>query len=110
VEIPENIGVLSFSEGLKKLAGRQGVSAAALGNPNRDNELRRKPLDRSDLAFSDSFVGFHLFASIFWFCQRNDTRNVTHRESLLSFSRRELYAQSLRLPQHKGVYRDDDCV
>jgi hypothetical protein len=92
------------------LAGRQGVSTAAFENLNKDGPFSLKPHDPNDLAFSDSFVGFRLFASVFEFCQRNDTRNVTHRESLLSFSRRELYAQSLRLPQHKAVYRDDDCV
>ena len=68
------------------MAGRQGVSAAALRNPNKDNELRRKPLDRSDLAFSDFSLRFRLFAPVFGFYQRNDTQNVTRRERLRSAS------------------------
>jgi hypothetical protein len=42
-----------------ELAGRQGVFAAALENANKDNELRRKPFDRSDLAA----FGFWLWLS-----------------------------------------------
>jgi hypothetical protein len=82
VEVPEDIGVLSFSEGAKELAGRQGVFALAFRNPNKDWSFQHNSHQASELAFSDSFVGFHLFASIFGFCQCNDTRNVTRREGL----------------------------
>jgi len=72
------------------LAGRQGVSADALENPNKDSELRRKPLDRSELGFSDFSLRFRPFAPVFGFFQCNDTRNVTRRERLPSSSRRKL--------------------
>jgi hypothetical protein len=68
------------------LAGRQRVFAATLGNPNRDNELRHKPFDRSDLAFSNISFHFRPFAPVFGFYQRNDTQNVTRRERLRSAS------------------------
>jgi hypothetical protein len=38
----------------------------------------------SDLPALDYFVGFRPFASVFAFCQRNDTRSVTRRERLPS--------------------------
>ena len=47
------------------MAGRQGLSAAALRNPNKDNELRGKFLDRSDLGFqifAFAFVRSRLFS------------------------------------------------
>ena len=63
-----------------ELAGRQGVSSRASRNLNKDGLFSLKPHDTSDLAFSDSFVGFRPFASVFGFGERNDTRNVTRHE------------------------------
>jgi hypothetical protein len=68
------------------LAGRQGVFARASEDPNKDWSFQHNSHEASELAFSDSFVGFHLFASIFGFCKCNDTRNVTRRERLPEFS------------------------
>ena len=78
----ENVAVPAISEGLGHLAGRQGVFSPISGNPNEDGRVSRKPRGASNLAFSSSFVGFRLFASIFVLCQRNDTRNDTRRERL----------------------------
>src|SRR5437870_330278 len=69
------------------MAGRQGVSAAVLENPNEDGRFQHNSYDVSELAFSDSFVGSCLFASVFEFCQRNDTRNDTRTECLRSSKR-----------------------
>lgn len=68
------------------MAGRQGVFVAISGDPNKDRELRRKPLDRSDVAFSDIRIRFRLFAPVFGFFQCNDTRNVTRHKRLPSSS------------------------
>ena len=56
---------------------KEGFLERASKKPYKDGPISRKPRDPSDLASSDSFVGFRLFASIFGSCRRNDTRNVT---------------------------------
>src|SRR5438128_2712009 len=73
------------------LAGRQGVSAPVSRNPKKDGPFQPNPYEASDLAFPDSFVGFRLFASVFRFCPRNDTRNVTRREGLPEFSCQRIF-------------------
>ena len=50
-----------------RMAGRQGVSPGILRNPNKDRPVSLKPYDASDLAPSDSFVGFRPLASLFGF-------------------------------------------
>lgn len=65
-----------------------GVFEPASQNPNKDGPFQPNSHNASDLAFADSFVRLRLFASVFGFCQRNDTRNVTRRDRLRgSFSR-----------------------
>ena len=71
------------------LAGRQGVSAAGLENPNEYVLSGHNSHDVSELAFSDSRVGSRLFATVFGFCQRNDARNVTRTGPLPSSTRRK---------------------
>jgi hypothetical protein len=51
-------------------------------NLNKDGLFSLKPHNTSDLAFSDSFVFFRPFASVFGFCQRDVTQNVTRRDRL----------------------------
>jgi hypothetical protein len=46
-----------------------------------------KSCDASYLTFSDSFLAFRLFASVFRFCQHNVTRNDTRCEALPASSR-----------------------
>jgi hypothetical protein len=46
-------------------------------NPNEYRLFQWNSRNASDLAFSNSFVGFRLFATFVVFCQRNDTRNDT---------------------------------
>ena len=65
---------------VSKLAGRQGVFTAAFRDPNRDGRFQHNSHDVSELAFLGFFVGSRLFASVFGFCQRNDTRNDTRRD------------------------------
>jgi hypothetical protein len=55
----------------------------------------------SDLPPLDDFVGFRLFASVFGFCQRNDTRNVTRRERLPSSLVRNSRLKTLSLRSAK---------
>jgi hypothetical protein len=89
-EMAERIRVLLIScEMLRENSGnglaervRVGVFQLASRNTNKDGAFSLKPHDRSDLASSDPFVGFRLFASVCEFCQRNDTRNDT-RENVL---------------------------
>jgi hypothetical protein len=57
----------------------------------KDGVFLLKPHDNSDLAFSDSFVGFRPFPSVFRLFQRNDTRNVTRLERLPAFSRQRIF-------------------
>ena len=66
VEIPENIGVLSFSEGLKKLAGRQGFFWPISRNPNKDGPFRvnlAAPAIWRFRLLSSAFVYSRLFSS-----------------------------------------------
>src|ERR1035437_9577560 len=74
------------------LAGRQGVSSRAVRNLNKDGLFSLKSHDTSDLAFSDSFVGFRPFAPVCGFFQRNETRNDTRCERLASSSHRKTYS------------------
>ena len=55
------------------MPGRQGVFTAVFRNPKKDERFQHNSHDVSELAFSDSFVGSRLFASVFGFCQCNDT-------------------------------------
>jgi hypothetical protein len=91
---------------VSNVAGRQGVFAAASGNLNKDNGLRRKPRDRNDLAFSDFDFGFRPFPLSFGFFLCNDTRNDTRRERLRVPFVGELGLQtpSLRFDKHYGVF------
>src|SRR5438552_526639 len=77
-EIPENISDFAGNG----LAGRQGFFWPISRNPNKDGLFSNKPHDINNFAFSSSFVGFRLLASIFVLCQHNDTRNDTRREGL----------------------------
>src|SRR3989338_6726265 len=72
------------------MAKRVGFFQAASRNPSKDGPFQPNSHSASDLAFADSFVGSRLFASVFSFCQRNDTRNDTRREGL-----RELQCQRI---------------
>jgi hypothetical protein len=78
----ENGGKGLKKKSVKRLAGRQGVSALASRNLNKHGPFQANSHSASDLAFSDSVIGFRPFASVFGFCQRNDTRNDTRRERL----------------------------
>ena len=71
----ERKNIEDFEENV--LAGRQGVSGLAFRNPNKDRPFQHNSHEASELAFSDSCVSFRPFASVFGFCQRDDTRNVT---------------------------------
>jgi hypothetical protein len=73
-------------------------------NPNECGFFHWNSRRANDLASSNSFVGLPLFASVFWFCQRNDTRNDTRRGRLpessprtgMSERARSLYRASFR--------------
>jgi hypothetical protein len=71
------------------VAGRLGVIARAFRNLNKEGRFQHNWHDVSELALSDSFVGSRLLASVFGFCQCNDTRNDTRPERLPSSSRRK---------------------
>src|ERR1700704_6406781 len=81
------------------LAGRQGVFTAVFRNPNKDRRFQHNWHDVSELAISNFFVDSRLLASVFGFCQRNDTRNDTRPERLPSSSRRK---PALAKPHHRG--------
>jgi hypothetical protein len=81
-EVFEAIDVLSECDPVSSLAGRQGVFAEVLGNAN----LSSNSHEGSELASSDFFEGFRHFASLFEFCERNDT----HAADLPTSSRRKL--------------------
>jgi hypothetical protein len=70
------------------VAGRQGVSWSISRNTNKDGPFSRKPRHASNFASSSSFVFFRRFASVFGFCQRNDTHNDTRHEGLPGLSPR----------------------
>jgi hypothetical protein len=53
---------------------------------NEDQPFSFKAHASSDFASWHLFVGFRLFAFVFGFCQRDDTRNVTRREGLRKLS------------------------
>ena len=81
------------------MAGRQGVFAPAFRNPNKNWPFHHNSYDASELAFLDSFVRFRPFASVFVFCQRNDTRDDTRRKGLSSFLVSECFGESSVSPQ-----------
>jgi hypothetical protein len=70
-----NLGLACVPTRGSDLAGRQGVSWSISRNTNKDGPFSRKPRHASNFASSSSFVGFRRFASVFGFCQRNDTRH-----------------------------------
>ncbi len=82
--------------------GRQGFFWPIARNPNRDRLFSRKPRGTSHLAFSSSFGGFRLFASVFVLCQRNDTRNDTRREGLRDFLGKDLRSGPRRVSTGSG--------
>lgn len=67
----------------------QGVFSPISRNPNKDGRFSRKSRPTRNFAFSDSFVRFRLFASVFGFSQRNDTHNDTRHEGLPGLSPRK---------------------
>jgi hypothetical protein len=83
------LGFYRSATRVSNLAGRQGVFRPISRNPNKDGRFQDNSHKVSELAFSDSFVGPRLFASVFGFCQCNDTRNDTRRERLRSSSHRK---------------------
>ena len=78
----EMIDVLSECGPDFDLAGRQGFSWPISRNTNKDGRFSHKPRHASHFVFSDSFVGFRPFASVFGFSKRNDTRYDTRGNNL----------------------------
>src|SRR6266513_397061 len=73
------------------MAERVGVLHTVSRNPHEDGLFQCNSHTGCDLAFSDAVVGFRLFASVFGFCERDDTRNVTRCDHLLSSSCQTIY-------------------
>ena len=80
MQVFEMIDVLFVCGPGFELGWEAGSLCPGFRNLNKDGPFQHNSHEASDLAFSDSFVGFRLFASVFRFCQRNDTRNVTRRK------------------------------
>jgi hypothetical protein len=72
------------------LAGRQGFFKRTSRNTNKDGPCSLKLYNRSDLRSSDPFIRLRRLVTVFGFCWRDVTRNVTHRGRLPSSSRRKL--------------------
>jgi hypothetical protein len=82
-----------------------GILFAYFKKPNKHGLFSRKPRRASNLAFSSSFVGVRLFTSVFVFCQRNDTRNDTRRETLLRESSTSIWKATLKdLPFAQPIF------
>ena len=105
VEVPEDIGVLSFSEVVKGIGWEAGSLCRRLTKPQEIRAFSLNVSGTSNLPSSNCFLRFRPFAPVFrsFFC--NDTRNVTRRECLASFSRRKftLMTSSLRSATRCGV-------
>jgi hypothetical protein len=74
----------------KRLAERVGVFEAVSENLNEYGLFRHNARGINDLASSSIFLRLRLFASVFRFSQRNDTRNDTRRERLPRSPRRRI--------------------
>ena len=77
----QRFGINGLQEQSESMAERVGFFARDSQNPNEDGLFSLNSQKVSDLASSDFFVCFRPLASIFRFCQRNDTRNVTRWSS-----------------------------
>jgi hypothetical protein len=60
------------------LAERVGVFEGDPRKLNKIGRIRRNRFQASDLAFAGGFVGQRALTSVFGFCRRNVTQNVTH--------------------------------
>jgi hypothetical protein len=89
-EALENIGVAAARDPGFELGWEAGILSAGMRNSNKDGPLRGDPHQANNLAFSDSFVGFRLFAPVFGFCQRSDTRNDTRTKDFELCAHRDL--------------------
>ena len=106
-EVLETIDVLSECGSRIELGWEAGSLYARFKKLNKDGLFSLKPHDTSDLAFSDSFIRFHPFASVFGFCQCNDTRNVTRFDRLPGSPRRKPPCEPHPLfSKHHGATQD----
>jgi hypothetical protein len=72
-EIVVSVGVCEqAARGEVWLGGRESLPLVS-ENPNKDERFQQNSHGVSKLASSDSFVSSRLFASVFSFCQCNDT-------------------------------------
>ena len=75
---------------------RVGVFGPASRNPNRHGLFLRNSHQANNLAFANSIIGSHPFASVCGFCKCNDTRNDTRCGGFPKFSSQRIFGVRAR--------------
>lgn len=85
------------------VAEKEGVFQPISRNRNEYGLFSHNSCEASDLAFADFFVRLRLFAWVFGFCQRHDTRNDTRGNVLREDLRGRCTPAALRIRRRAGA-------